>query len=309
MRRILLFLSLILVLAACNQKIEAPPTPATIIPYQTATSTLTPTFLPGPTKAFIPPTPTVFTYTVIQGDTLSGIAQRNGITLEALLAANPGISPTALSVGTKLIIPPGDQATDEPAPTPAALPPPQAHCWPETTGGLWCLALLQNDYAETLENISVQFTLVDSSGQERSNQMAYGLLDILPAGESMPLAVHFAPPVPDFEGVQVQVVTAIRLLPGDTRYLPVRLENTLVTVDASGLTAQVSGDVVLDSDVSASTLWVLASAYDQAGNAVGVRRWEAGTPLTGKNPIPFDFQVSSLGPGIARVEFLAEAQP
>jgi hypothetical protein len=255
------------------------------------------------------PTPTPFTYTVVQGDTLSSIAQRNGISLEALLSANPGISPTALSVGTKLVIPSGSQATGEPSPTPAVLPVRQALCWPETTGGLWCFGLLQNNYAETLENLSAQFVLLDASGQEVASQVAYGLLDILPPGTSMPLAAHFAPPVQTDASLNVQVLTAIRLLPGDTRYLPVELENTLVSVEASGRSAELTGLVVLSGPGSATTLWILATAYDAAGEVVGVRRWESTAALTAQAPVAFDFWVSSLGAAISKVDFVAEARP
>jgi hypothetical protein len=247
--------------------------------------------------------------------------------VQALQAANPGVSATALSVGTKLVIPTGSQVPGEPTPTAAALPVLQTHCWPETTGGLWCFALMQNNYAETLENISAQFALLDSGGQQIASQVAYGLLDILPASASMPLAAHFtvpgqaagpvqatvpgqaAGPVQAGPGLRVQVLTAIRLLPGDTRYLPVRLENTLVSVEADGQSAEVSGRVSLTGTGTANTLWVLASAFDAAGNVVGVRRWESAAALTAGAPVAFDFPVSSVGPGIAQVEFLAEARP
>jgi phage tail protein X len=301
-------MSLLLALTACGQKAEATPTLAAAVPYQTTAPTQTPSRIPGMTR-IIQPTPTVFTYTVVQGDTLSSIAQRHGISLEALLAANPGISATTLSIGTKLVIPAGGQATSEPTVTPAPLPVQQARCWPEATGGSWCLALLKNDYAETLENISAQFILIDSSGKELATQVAYGLLDILPPGSAMPLAAHFAGPVEADVSLQVQVLTAIRLLPGDTRYLPVRLENTLVSVDASGRTAEVSGRVLLASPGTANTLWVLASAYDGSGNVVGIRRWESETALKADATISFNFSVSSVGPAIDRVEFLAEARP
>ena len=264
--------------------------------------------MPALTEIFLP-TPTPDTYTVVKGDTLSSIAQRLGISLEALLAANPGVSPTALSVGTKLVIPTGKPVPGEATPTPAPLPLQQARCWPESTGGLWCLALAQNDYAETLENLSAQFALLDSSGQELASQIVYGLLDILPTGASMPLVAHFAAPVQADANVRVQVLTAIRLLPGDTRYLPVSLENTLVSMDASGRAARVTGRVVLTGTGKASTLWVLATAYEAAGNVVGVRRWESPAAWTANSPVSFDFQVYSVGPGIARVEFLAEARP
>jgi LysM repeat protein len=255
------------------------------------------------------PTPTIFTYTVVAGDTLSSVARRTGVSLEALLAANPGISATALPVGTKLVIPAGEQAPGEATPTAVPLPLRQAYCWPETSGGLWCFALVQNEDAVSLENLSAQFALLDSDGQGLADQVAYGLLDILAPGASMPLAAHFPPPVQAGASAAVQILTANRILPGEARYLPVSLDNTLVSVEASGRSARVSGRVLLAGTGTANTVWVLATAFDAAGNVVGLRRWESGTVLSAAAPVPFDFQVSSLGPAISRVEFLAEARP
>ena len=308
MRKTLVCLFLLLTLPACGQKSGPTPDPATAAPYRTATPSLTPTVLPALTE-FVPPTPTPVIYKVVQNDTLIGIAGHFGVSLEMLQAANPGVQPSALVVGTELVIPTGNELPGEPTPTPVPFPVRQARCWPETGGGLWCFALVQNEYAETLENLSVQFTLLDLSGQELTSQVAYGLLDILPPGESMPLAAHFPAPVQADVSVRVQVLTGIRLLPGDARYLPAAPVNTLVSVDASGRMAQVSGQVVLSSAGTANLLWVLASAYDESGEVVGVRRWESPSALTAGAPVNFDFQVSSLGPGIARVEFLVEARP
>lgn len=44
-------------------------------------------------------------YTIRSGDTLSAIAARNGVPLESLVAANPGIEPRMLQVGDRLTIP------------------------------------------------------------------------------------------------------------------------------------------------------------------------------------------------------------
>lgn len=44
-------------------------------------------------------------YTVITGDTLYNIAKRNGVTLNALIAANPRINPNNLMIGQILCIP------------------------------------------------------------------------------------------------------------------------------------------------------------------------------------------------------------
>ena len=49
-------------------------------------------------------------YVVVHGDTLGKIAKKNGVTLSALKAANPGVEPTKLKIGQKLTIPAGGTA-------------------------------------------------------------------------------------------------------------------------------------------------------------------------------------------------------
>ena len=50
-------------------------------------------------------------YVVVQGDRLSSIAKRNGISLKALMEANPGIDPRKLQINQKLQIPASMTAT------------------------------------------------------------------------------------------------------------------------------------------------------------------------------------------------------
>jgi YD repeat-containing protein len=306
---LLLFISLTACGGATDSEVDSSPAAPQTTPLAYRTST------PRPTASLIPagltivmPSPTPFLYSVVKGDTLSSIAQRFHVSLESLMNANPGVQANTLSVGTELFIPSGQAGTVEPIPTAAPLTLIQTLCWPDAAGGSWCLALFRNDYAETIENLSAQFILRDAGGQEIANQSAFGLLDVLPPGKSMPLAVHLAS-APADSALQVQVLTAIRLLPGDTRYLPVVLDNTLVSLDENGRTANVSGRVVTTGDADGTATWVLAIAYDAAGNVVGVRRWETDSPLTQSTPVWFDFQVSSVGPPIQRVEFLAESRP
>ncbi len=103
------------------EAVDSPPAP---------TPTSTPT--PAPTATPLPPTatPTVVgtTYVVQTGDTLAIIAQRNGITVGALLRANDLPNPDVINVGQRLIIPPRADATPAPTSTPEvtdefALPP------------------------------------------------------------------------------------------------------------------------------------------------------------------------------------------
>jgi LysM repeat protein len=59
-------------------------------------------------------------YVIVKGDTLAKIAKKNGVTLKALEAANPGVVPTKLKIGQKLTLPAGG-STSADATAPAAL--------------------------------------------------------------------------------------------------------------------------------------------------------------------------------------------
>ena len=48
--------------------------------------------------------------------------------------------------------------------------------------------------------------------------------------------------------------------------------------------------------------------FDQDGNPVGFRRWEAALPIANGEAIAFNTIVYSLGPFIERVELVAEAR-
>lgn len=69
-----------------------------------------------PRQSPYPPCPSGNYYTIRQGDTLYAIARRFGVTVEALTAANPGISPTNLMIGQVICIP-----TPSPATCPAGM--------------------------------------------------------------------------------------------------------------------------------------------------------------------------------------------
>jgi LysM repeat protein len=60
---------------------------------------------------------------VVKGDSLAKIAKKSGVTLKALQAANPGVVPTKLKVGQKLVIPAGGKTSaDVAAPAVAGMP-------------------------------------------------------------------------------------------------------------------------------------------------------------------------------------------
>jgi len=299
-------------ITACSPQTTPSVLPAgDLIPF--ATSTQSPQSLPTP-EGLVPlttplPSPTPFTYQVKSGDTMSGIAEQFGISLDSLLAANPDVSSNAMSVGTTLKIPSNPaNPSGEPTPPPAPFTIEQIECYPTADSGMWCFVLAHNDFPDFMENISAQVSLVDVNGGVLASQTALLSLNILPPNTSLPLAVYFPNVLADAKP-QVQILTAIKLLPNDERYLPAVVNNTLVQVDAEGHSAQVNGQVLLHGAKAASQVWVTGTAYNDAGGVVGVRRWESNAGMPAGGSLPFEFVLSSIGGKIARVEFAVEARP
>src|SRR5512138_2717843 len=193
----LLLFSLFFLLSSCTSpSVNSTPIPSTLIPF--LTSTQSPSQTPEPLVAAETPlpSPTPFTYTIKSGDTISSIALKFGVSMDELQAANPEISPNAMSIGQVIKIPSDpDNPSGEPTPTPAPFTVQQIQCYPTADKGLWCFVLAHNDFSDFMENVSAQVTLVVSNGTTLASQTALLPLNILPPNTSLPLMVFFAPDV------------------------------------------------------------------------------------------------------------------
>jgi len=58
-----------------------------------------------------PPVPTLSEHTIVKGETFGILAKRYGVSTKAIEAANPGVNPTRLKIGQKIMIPPPKSAT------------------------------------------------------------------------------------------------------------------------------------------------------------------------------------------------------
>lgn len=241
-----------------------------------------------------------------------GIAARFGLTLAQLQAANPTVDPRFLSVNTALIIPLNGETPVSalPSPTPAALEVGALQCLASADGGLACFALAGNPGPGGLENVAAQVSLLDESGSALAVETALLPLNLLPAGQSLPLAAFFAPPLPGWSRAEIRVLSALPALELEERYLPVELAAGEFDIAPDGLSAAVSGALELaDGTGPAGHVWVAAVALDAAGQVVGIRRWESAAPLAAGEILDFEFSLYSLGGRIASVMLFAEAQP
>jgi len=300
-----------LALTACsNPTLEATLTPrptGLLTPFHTLTpSPIAPT---ATTLAVIPvtpaATPTPFMHSVADGETMIGIAYQYGISLEELQAANPGVDPHFMGVGLQLIIPIGGEIPEVlPTPTPVPAEWSQPTCYRTGDGGAWCLMLVRNTTQAGLENLSAWIGLFTGQGENLTGQVANAPLNLLRPGEAMPLMAYFAPPLPQGLEARGEPLTALAVAADDTRYLDLPVDAGQTVISEDGGQAKVSGEVVIPEGIpTPSQLWVLAVAYDAAGEAVGARKWES----AGEGS--FEITVFSLGERIARVEVLIEARP
>lgn len=271
--------------------------------------TLTPT--PQPNSPTPAPSPTPLIYTVAEGDTLSAVAELFGVSIDSILLANPDVDPRSLLIRTQLMIPSsadGALPQLESSLTDVHLDSPI--CYPVADAGLWCLALVSNARGEPVEGLSAEITLLSPTGERLTNHTAYSPLERLMPGKAMPLMAYFPPPVPT-PWVASAVLKTV--LPGkleDKRYIPTALDIQDMTLSPERERARIQGIISLTGGGSpAGLVWLMAVAYDDQGQAVGMRKWEAEKALKAGKKISFDIELYSLGPKIANVDVQAEARP
>ena len=314
---LLIILPVATLVSGCISNTGLPQQTATskLLPYQTRTPFFLPTATLAPTLT-IAPTPTPVIYKISLNDTLSSLAQRFGVSLDLLLAANPGIIPEALVVGDSItiparnaVLPAGIQTNVEFLSTPVPLEIGSVLCQ-QSGSGTYCIIPVQNPDTQAMENIILECSLIDENGNSLTplGQQAILPLNLLPPDQSLPAAIFFGNQIG--ENVQARLISSVRLEPGDKRYLKTVIQNLLVTINWDGLSANVQGQILLpELEKPANNIWIVAVAYNNREQITGFRRREFSSPLQPGGIQDFNFPVYSIGASIQRVEVIVEAHP
>lgn len=316
-RLLSLFSLLTALLAACSPA-AGEPTPdatTTLRPYVTATTTATATHvLPqeGGTPDELLPTATPFVHRVQEGETLLDVALEYGISLDELLAANPGIDPRFLSIDQELRIPgPDGTASDTllPTSTPLPLTTEDVICQRAPSEVFFCIVTVANPTDIAVEGLTARINLLDAAGGTIASNLAHAPLNLLPAGAKMPLAAQFAADTQTPAGANAIMISAVQAADIDERYLAVEVEEQEAVPAEQGRRWRVRARITLEADVpeSGMRLSLLATGIDAAGRIVGFTKWE---PEPGQQaPFEADLMVQSLQGAIERIELLVEAAP
>ncbi len=245
------------------------------------------------------------TYTVKKGDTFSEIAFKNGLSVEQLTAANPGVDPLLILIGDVLILPPSDEASYN-----AFLQELYSgyvqniaiECFPLPSEAVSCLAQVTNPGQKIVSNITIKIDLTDAAGRIVTMEAGTPMSQLLP-GEVLPVLFHFS------DAVTPPFTTAFTILDFDVYDDTVnsfRIPDTAwrydSTISADGLRAAIQ---VWFTDSPEAALFekeinLFAAAYDADGRPVGVRSRH------GDAQSAFDLNLYSLSGPISAVNVWAE---
>jgi LysM repeat protein len=284
----------------------------TLFPWVSPTATSRPATAPPKVSATVEagPSATPFKHIVRANETLLQIAGLYGVSLEALRAVNPGVNPNLLSIGQELIIPNAEGTPivaliPSATPIPLALQPPR--CYPQAGGGAWCVTALRNASDDTLEDIEVGFRILDSAGEATQSQSVPAPVNFLPPGKTMPVAVLLPSAPGSGATVAAAVLHAIPANDLESRYRQPSITRDSPTAPAGGTSWVLTGSLSIPTDAPESNeTRLLAIAFDAADEVVGFSVWEAAPMARPGDSVPFSTRVFTLGPGIARVDLVAE---
>jgi len=285
----------------------------TLLPYANATAVITGTSL-SPSVTTIPtlgPTPTPFIHVVQKDDTLLGIAYRYGVSMDALLAANPGIDPRIISIDQEIIIPltEGDPISNLlPTATPVPLQLSEVSCYPNQVLSFWCITTLENDSEDPLEAVSVVLSIWDGNGAMVQAKTAYSLLNIIPVGAEFPLAVNFSDFSGDYAYAIVSPVSAFPARTVEERYISFEVFRDVDEPSDDFTSWRIAGRLVSkDAEGrSATRAAILIVALDDGDQIIGFRKLKLSSVIGAGDEVLFETEVFSLGPAIERIEIYAE---
>lgn len=307
---IILLVVLQILFSSCNttgiQPVNTTVAPAATIlltPYIKSNKTPTPPPMVEGTATLLPsPSPTPLTHTVTTGETFGTIAVKFGITVDALIIANPTVNPNALPVGTVLNIPAnGTVSSVLPTPLPITLQAPD--CYQDPANRIICFVVANNPSGSPIEGVSAALRYQAADGSMKET-IAYSLLNNIPAGGSVPLYAVF-PAYKDWDGnMAVELKTAIPA-PASDQSVTITVNST--EIGESGTSATVSG-IIASQGGSEVSYWVLLVSRNSSGKISGARRFTVAIP-SGEVSTKFTFQIFSMREKIASVEVLAEPAP
>jgi hypothetical protein len=283
---------------------ELTSTQVTLVPYRT--TVVIPVPPEGSITAILPSsTPEPVIYTVVAGDSLSSIAFRFGVELNALILANPGVNANAMPIGMKLIVPPIGDAGETYTSGTTGLPTPvidsiiKPDCYSLEDGQGICFLLIHNILDKNIGNITGQVKIMGSP----VIFTATSPLDVVLAGETIPLIAWIKGIEINPEVMTGNLTSAVTLDQAEARYEGIPVTHHAETYPTDRRSVIVDGTL---TPPASGFLRVLAYAQDSQGHVLGFRVWESRDSVPSGLEQPFQIHLYSLAGAITSVHLLAQ---
>ncbi len=293
------------------------PSPTAALPTARPTHTPRPTptltdVTPAPGAALLTPTPIV--YVVESGDTLIAIANKFGVSVADLIAANGNVNPAQLQIGQRLVVPSSardvsaaasSQGEILPTPTPVPFEVRGLNSARTPAGSVDIVGEVYNPTAFALENVRVLIVLQDESGKPLQEAVAFTALDVVPAGQSAPFRVLVIEPPPNYARF-----TALPIR-GEISARGVGLALQPVDLNArmEDVQFRVTGALVNTSAQPLGALRVVVTAYDEQRRVIGYRYVRLDAQLAPGESVPLDVSLTLLTRPVASFSLYADGLP
>lgn len=236
----------------------------------TAVIQTTPSPLP---TATVTPTATPIVYTIVEGDTLLGIAIDNRTTTEEIQALNPDVRPELLQIGQTLVLPP--PATPQyqgvaSTAVPIQIEVQHVNAYQTPVGSLWLLGEVVNVGELPAGNVQVAIDLLDAAGVRVGTAVAWAAVPIMMPGQSAPFGVLVNEPPASFARPAVTVTGGETVVDLGTQVVDLVVGETAVTLDDDRV--QVTGEVQNSGQSTTQSIVVTATFYDSQGSVTGYQQ-------------------------------------
>ena len=272
----------------------------------TAVIQTTPSPLPTATTT---PTATPIVYTIVEGDTLLGIAIQNRTTTEEIAALNPDARPELLQIGQTLILPP--PATPQfqgvaGTAVPIQIEVRHVNAYQTPLGSLWLLGEVANLGDFPVGNVQVSIGLLDAAGAELGTAVAWVVVPVIMPGQSAPFGVLVNEPPSAYARPSVSVIGGETVLDLGTQIVDLVVEETAVSFADDRV--QISGEVQNSGQITARDTIITATFYNNQGDVTGFHQQQLEGALAPTEMITFSMTAAPPGGPTTSLALTAYAQ-
>lgn len=269
---------------------------------QAPVAQITPTPLPSATPTA---TPTPIIHRVAEGETLWSIAAQNGSDPDSLLALNPGVNATLLSVGDALVLPPRPtplaqtvRGTD----VPLAIQVMSIELFKMPSDAAWVIGEVTNFGTVAAENVQLEIGFWDADGLSLGSRTVWVASPLILPNASAPFGLRLEQFSAEPNNITASVISGKSVSALGNRSTAFTMSD--VSLESSDQQVRMRGTVSNTQPITASVS-LIASLYDADGRLSGFSQVTIPDQIGGLNSAEFYLQTTVPGRAVTSYKLQA----